>query len=87
MKQSDDYSKFLEKYGFTLNYSLPHPVFKDQMNFEGLEADYVKHLQREVEHYKNCFFETSSNNERLLSMERYRLNDEVKILRMKDGNE
>lgn len=82
MKQSDDQEAFFKKYEFTSNYSLFHPVYKDRIHFDGLEADYVNYLERELEHYKKCFAEVSMNNERLLTREHYRLQDEIKKLKV-----
>lgn len=48
MKQSDDPKAFFEKYKFTQSSSKPHPVHKDSMNFEGLEADYVSTLELKI---------------------------------------
>lgn len=78
MKQSDDVDKFFKKYGFTANLSMPHPIYKDRIFFEGLEANYVSSLQNELEHFKRCFRDSIANNEMLLSRESWRLRDELK---------
>lgn len=39
---------FFKKYGFTQTYSAPHPIHKDEMTFEGLEAQYVTSLEHRV---------------------------------------
>lgn len=51
MKQSENPEAFFEKYGFRMTISQKHPTHKDSMHFEGLEADYVATLEREV---KEC---------------------------------
>ncbi len=48
MKQSDDPKAFFEKYQFTLTTKMPHPTFKDEMEFTGLEAKYVSELEFEI---------------------------------------
>lgn len=48
MKQSEDSKAFFEKYGFTRTVSMPHPIHKDKMHFEGLEAEYVGGLEYQI---------------------------------------
>lgn len=48
MKQSEDSKAFFEKYGFTQTSSMPHPEFKDEMCFEGLESEYVSRLESQI---------------------------------------
>ena len=50
LNQKDNPEEFFEKYGFRSNVMMKHPEFKDSfMSFEGLEANYVQSLEREVE--------------------------------------
>lgn len=81
MKQSDDPKAFFDKYGFTLTITENHPTFKDEMFFEGLEANYVSRLESELEHYKRCLMDSLSNNERLMSREFFRMKDELEKLK------
>lgn len=54
MKQSDDPKAFFEKFKFRLSSSRKHPKWTDEtISFEGLEADYVSNLERDVEDLKN----------------------------------
>lgn len=46
--QSENYQAFYDRYKFTMTVSKPHPSHKDIMKFEGLEADYVQSLEREI---------------------------------------
>lgn len=46
--QSEDPKTFFDKYQFTMTIEKPHPTHKDQMRFEGLEADYVSRLEQQV---------------------------------------
>ena len=48
LRQSEDPQAFFEKYGFTMSMTKDHPTHKALMSFEGLEADYVSRLEREV---------------------------------------
>jgi hypothetical protein len=76
--------EFFNKYGFTLSITKKHPKYEDQMSFEGLEADYVSWLERELNHYKEVCDQVMASNERLLTRESYRLHDEIKKLKMKE---
>jgi hypothetical protein len=49
LNQKDNPEEFFEKYGFRAFMTMKHPDFKDAvMTFEGLEANYVQRLEREV---------------------------------------
>lgn len=84
MKQSDNPELFFDKYGFRQTSERPHPIYKDMMHFEGLEAEYVSRLESEIEYYKKAFVDVMQNNERLLSREHWRLRDEIKKLEAKE---
>jgi hypothetical protein len=73
MKQSENHDEFFKKYGFTKSSSQPHPVYKDTMTFEGLEADYVFRLEQERDHYKELFVESRRTTEWWMHREFYRL--------------
>jgi len=78
--------EFFNKYGFKLSSSKSHPIHQDMMHFDGLEADYVSFLEREMEHYKSAYLREVEMNQRLQMREYYRLNDEIKKLK-KDAEE
>lgn len=49
LNQKDNPEEFFEKYGFRSTVTMKHPDFKDSnMHFEGLEANYVQRIEREV---------------------------------------
>jgi hypothetical protein len=84
MKQSDNKDAFFKKYGFTRHTEMPHPIYKDIMTFEGLEAEYVGRLEIELDHYKRALSDALMNNERLMTREYYRLKDEIEKLKTKN---
>lgn len=87
MKQSDDPKAFFEKYKFTLTYSLPHPTHKDMMEFDGLEANYVSGLEREVKHLKNYIELLQGKIEYLMSQDYYLYKEKLKREGFKEENE
>lgn len=48
LNQKENPEEFFNKYGFRSTIDMAHPKFKDMMHFEGLEADYVSHLEFQV---------------------------------------
>lgn len=48
MNQRDNPEEFFEKYGFRLDMTINHPDFNEPMHFDGLEANYVNRLEREI---------------------------------------
>lgn len=49
LNQNDNPEEFFDKYGFRSTVTMKHPEFKDSfMKFEGLEANYVQSLERQV---------------------------------------
>ena len=73
--------EFFDKYGFKLFTSKKHPIYDDMMAFSGLEADYVGRLERDVEQYKEMIERLMASNDRLISRESYRLQDEIQKLK------
>ena len=78
MKQSDNPEEFFKKYGFRKNSSMPHPIHKDTMHFEGLEADYVNRLESELEYWKEAYQRLLQKQEWMTTQEMYRLKDVLK---------
>lgn len=70
-------SEFFEKYKFQMSSSQPHPIYKDTMHFEGLEAEYVGRIERDLDHYKKMCSELIMRNENYAAREQYRLRDEL----------
>lgn len=81
-----DSEEFFNKYGFRLTLNQKHPIYQDEMEFKGLEANYVSRLESDIEHYKRALCDSLANNERLMSREHYRLHDEIEKLKHKASN-
>jgi len=79
--QSVEPDVFFKKYGFTQSLSMPHPIYNDTMYFDGLEAEYVGRLEREIEHLKKCYAEVLASNHRLQIQDHYRMHDEITRLK------
>lgn len=78
MKQSDDPKAFFEKYGFTRTVTILHPIYKDEMHFEGLEAEYVNRLEMKISDLQDHLQRMWQKVDHLTSLEQYRLRDEIK---------
>lgn len=79
MKQSDNPDEFFKKFKFTLSTSRKHHVFKDEtISFEGLEASYVSHVERELEFMKDAYQRLVQKLDWMTTQEMYRLRDKAK---------
>jgi hypothetical protein len=78
MRQSDNSEEFFKKYGFTKTSSMPHPDFKDIMSFEGLEADYVSRLEREIDQLQKFILHQQEKMDWLRDREFYKFTDKIK---------
>lgn len=67
--------EFFKKYNFTAHLTMPHPIYKDTMEFHGLEADYVKRLEMDKDHYKKLFLESRHTTEWWMHREFSRLSE------------
>jgi len=67
--------KFFEKYGFTQSYSKPHPDFKDDMEFHGLESHYVNMLERRLKHLEEYIDLQNQKIDFLMNKEFYKWKD------------
>lgn len=72
MKQKGNEEEFFNKYGFTKSITMKHPRLKGEMNFEGLEADYVSHLENKVDHLERYIGLQNQNIEFLMNKEFYK---------------
>lgn len=70
--------EFFEKYKFNMHIRKPHPVYEDEMKFDGLEAEYVSRLERDAEHYQSLIRNQKQEIDRLSMLAVYRLEDELK---------
>lgn len=78
MKQSDDPKAFFEKYQFTSTLNIPHPKFKDEMEFTGLEANYVSTLEYEVKNLEKYIRLQNDKIDFLMNKEFYNYKDQIK---------
>jgi hypothetical protein len=78
MKQSDNPEEFFKKYGFTMYMKEPHPIFKDMMEFEGLEAKYVSELEHKVRDLEKYINYQNDKIDFLMNRDLYLLKEKLK---------
>ncbi len=66
------------RFGFSLSMQQKHPVYKEVMKFEALEAEYVGRLERELEFLKEAYERLRQKLDWMTTQEMYRLKDAYK---------
>lgn len=67
-----------EKFQFKLSLQIPHPIYKEDMFFDGLEANYVSLLEQEIKNLKDAYERLNQKYDWMTTQEMYRLRDEIK---------
>ncbi len=67
-----------ERFQFRLSTSKPHPIHKETMYFDGLEAEYLGRIERELEFFKEAYERLRQKLDWMTTQEMYRLRDALK---------